>query len=189
MPVNAQKSCRVYPFGSQLRFWTAVLCMITTWSADNTLPVNRQMKANHLFYYKLSPLLSTWKSALKTPQLSSNLSQRCSVILTKIVIVYKENKHKKLWTKKGFWKVGLYLVLCVQLWCLCWSSSELQKQKVSDCCWLKSWISMDRELAILSYSEAFFLKQVWFDFISVKLGLHLVPESSCPKVKISKTKH
>lgn len=75
VPVNAQKNCRVYPFGSQLRFWTAVLCMITTWSADNTLPVNRQMKANHLFYYKLSPLLSTLKSALKTPQLSSNLSQ------------------------------------------------------------------------------------------------------------------
>ncbi len=44
------------PSGSQLRLKAAVLCMITTPSADNMLPVNESINTRHLFLGKLSSL-------------------------------------------------------------------------------------------------------------------------------------
>lgn len=50
--LNAQQN----PSGSQLRLKAAVLCMITTPSADNMLPVNESINTHHLFLGKLSSL-------------------------------------------------------------------------------------------------------------------------------------
>ncbi len=50
--LNAQQN----PSGSQLRLKAAVLCMITTPSTDNMLPVNESINTRHLFLGKLSSL-------------------------------------------------------------------------------------------------------------------------------------